>query len=32
MTFGIGVEGPSDYQFWHKVLHFWELVESKARR
>ena len=21
MTFGIGVEGPSDYQFWHKVLH-----------
>ena len=21
MTFGVGVEGPSDYQFWHKVLH-----------
>jgi len=21
MTFGLGVEGPSDYQFWHKVLH-----------
>lgn len=21
MTFGIGVEGPSDYQFWHKILH-----------
>ena len=21
MTFGVGVEGPSDFQFWHKVLH-----------
>jgi hypothetical protein len=21
MTFGVGVEGPSDLQFWHKVLH-----------
>ncbi len=21
MKFGVGVEGPSDYQFWHKVLH-----------
>jgi hypothetical protein len=21
MTIGIGVEGPSDYQFWNKVLH-----------
>jgi hypothetical protein len=21
MTFGVGVEGPSDYQFWRKILH-----------
>lgn len=21
MTIGVGVEGPSDFQFWHKVLH-----------
>jgi hypothetical protein len=21
MTFGVGVEGPSDFQFWNKVLH-----------
>jgi hypothetical protein len=21
MTFGVAVEGPSDWQFWHKVLH-----------
>ena len=21
MTFGVGVEGPSDFQFWHKILH-----------
>ncbi len=21
MTVGVGVEGPSDFQFWHKVLH-----------
>jgi len=21
MTFGVGVEGPSDFQFWQKVLH-----------
>ena len=21
MTFGVGVEGPSDFQFWDKVLH-----------
>lgn len=21
MTFGVGVAGPSDFQFWHKVLH-----------
>jgi len=21
VTFGVGVEGPSDFQFWHKVLH-----------
>lgn len=21
MIFGVGVEGPSDFQFWSKVLH-----------